>query len=1131
MKNGKQWRLLLVLFLALMLLPVYGMAEVGAGIESTATRDGIEAIMSVDKTEYSGDEPIHATLQISNHGNEPVKSVSVNAQPPLGYSVSEGSLSRTFGDIAPGGQVTHKVTFVRGSGAMPNTGDSSLLMLWSILALGSVGLLAYQAIRRKMMNRMLSLLLCAALIAPMFSMFAVSPAAAQDQNDTRRDLEIELYVPVDDIDTRIGFEIGYTSSFLTRGQWIQMLMDFLYTGDTTKPEDILYSYADIENHPNGYAIELANGYGILPSPELEDEEQDVPLFEPDAVADRDFAAYTAAKAMGFTGEHRFDVSGWADIRLSKYPDMAAIAVGFEMMSLEEGNCFNPQGGMTNSMASEIFDGMRAIEESAKIDADDLYDRTEYRAGVMRDELSSVTDYDAVRDSNNTYRVNLPTNDSTLKITAGKVIVLPPTDDMPGGIALKVQSVSRTGGSIELVCTVPEMHEVVESIDFVDIGKPVVKGIKAVDDVKVSYSAGGSDELYPLTINEHETFDYGKVTFEFPKNGYQIKGDLKVKGSLEVEIPKVEAKVKAKIGLFDSSLDEFLLSISEKVEIKGELEYMGSGEYSAPKMSDRVEIGRIPFHVGAGFSFELVFFFIYEVKGTLGITYEIQATQGFQYKNGAPRVIMSFGHDLKMLEIAASAKAGFGASGMLVFATIWDLIGYQINGGAGLNAALTPHVLENNRVVCGDITLYGYLESCLDKETLIGELLDEYLGYSLEFKHLQNNSSNPHKLKFHVENMKRVPECTFDGGALSGVVADASTGNPIRNARVTIYRGTGEDKRVDHILYTNTLGQFGADSLNRGKYTAIVTATGYKNYTLEFEMNTTGTKYLECQMLVERQQTEKGTIAGKATNAQTGEPVSGINYIIRKGWNVTTGDVVAQGMITGSSFNVNVDPGNYTVLVKKDGYVTNYVNVAVVSNGNSRADVVISPVNEGINNGDLRMVLTWGEHPYDLDSHLFASGSDSYHIFFADQEYYSGNTLIADLDVDDVTSYGPETTTVKVNSNNMKYGFYVHDYTNLDSMSSTALARSGAKIQVYKGAQCVATYNVPSNKDGTVWHVFDYDAATGSITPVNTFSYSSNPDSLNVRRMLRMMSPAQTAGITEHDAVSMIRDSAAISKKK
>lgn len=66
-----------------------------------------------------------------------------------------------------------------------------------------------------------------------------------------------------------------------------------------------------------------------------------------------------------------------------------------------------------------------------------------------------------------------------------------------------------------------------------------------------------------------------------------------------------------------------------------------------------------------------------------------------------------------------------------------------------------------------------------------------------------------------------------------------------------------------------------------------------------------------------------------------------------------------------------------------------------------------------------------------------------------------------------------------------------------------MSRSNAKVTVYKGNECIATYPVP-NKAGTVWTVFDLNG--GVITPVNAMTFVSDPDDVGsfstLQRMMR-----------------------------
>ena len=129
------------------------------------------------------------------------------------------------------------------------------------------------------------------------------------------------------------------------------------------------------------------------------------------------------------------------------------------------------------------------------------------------------------------------------------------------------------------------------------------------------------------------------------------------------------------------------------------------------------------------------------------------------------------------------------------------------------------------------------------------------------------------------------------------------------------------------------------------------------------------------------------------------------------------------------------------------------------------------------------MLTWGATPDDLDSHLVCDmySGERYHIFFNDRTFYSEDERIADLDLDDVDCYGPETTTIYQAAPG-EYLFWVHNYSGNNEYE---LAGSGACVQVYMGYSTVPTYvfYVPNNI-GYGWEVFRYDSATGLLTPSN-----------------------------------------------
>ncbi|MDR3295541.1 MAG: M4 family metallopeptidase [Clostridiales Family XIII bacterium] len=151
---------------------------------------------------------------------------------------------------------------------------------------------------------------------------------------------------------------------------------------------------------------------------------------------------------------------------------------------------------------------------------------------------------------------------------------------------------------------------------------------------------------------------------------------------------------------------------------------------------------------------------------------------------------------------------------------------------------------------------------------------------------------------------------------------------------------------------------------------------------------------------------------------------------------------------------------------------------------------------------IRIVLRWGESPYDLDSHLIGptvTGEAPFHIYYSQRDYYANGAVAADLDYDDTTSYGPEITTIRLLTPG-EYAFYVHDYTNRSADSSSALAGSGAYVTVYRGSgnQALYTANIDPANDGTLWNAFRLTLnpdASIDVTAVNTYSYHSYPDSV------------------------------------
>lgn len=333
----------------------------------------------------------------------------------------------------------------------------------------------------------------------------------------------------------------------------------------------------------------------------------------------------------------------------------------------------------------------------------------------------------------------------------------------------------------------------------------------------------------------------------------------------------------------------------------------------------------------------------------------------------------------------------------------------------------------------------------------------------------------------------------DKGKLSGVVKSYKTKQPIRLAKIEI---KDSDGNVVLSKLSSTLNGSFEIKLAEGKYTVVISAYGYLTRTVhDIEITTGNTTYMsESAMLYPDSDPEMG---GYVINTLSGDRVSGATIRFRTGHNQKTGayvkesgsDIVLTSDSSGKYYTDKLTAGYYTAEVRCDEFITAYVDV-VAASGCTNQNLNITPT---VAANQMRIVLTWGSSPSDLDSHLVgptASGGGRFHTYFSAKTYSSNGIKYADLDRDDTDSYGPEQTTVYVKSSG-KYSYYIHDYSNSSSSNSSAMAKSGAKVVVYMGDSIIATYYVPSNIDGTLWHVFDYNFDTATLTPVNMVSYKSD----------------------------------------
>jgi len=229
----------------------------------------------------------------------------------------------------------------------------------------------------------------------------------------------------------------------------------------------------------------------------------------------------------------------------------------------------------------------------------------------------------------------------------------------------------------------------------------------------------------------------------------------------------------------------------------------------------------------------------------------------------------------------------------------------------------------------------------------------------------------------------------------------------------------------------------------------------------------------------------GSISGKVLNAQTAE---GIYYA-----QVQIVDLDrSTGTSSDGSYSFNgVPPGTYGIVATKAGYYPSVqINTTVISEATAMdVNLVLSSILASTD--EYRIVLTWGENPKDLDSHLWVPNDE--HCV-----YYNKAVSGANLDVDDTTSYGPETITITDISSGT-YTYAVNHY-----WGSGKITTSGAKVEIYNDSGKIRTYEVNPNAscggESWYWTVFELDGNSGAITTIDTFS-SSSPRYVNDKELL------------------------------
>jgi len=244
------------------------------------------------------------------------------------------------------------------------------------------------------------------------------------------------------------------------------------------------------------------------------------------------------------------------------------------------------------------------------------------------------------------------------------------------------------------------------------------------------------------------------------------------------------------------------------------------------------------------------------------------------------------------------------------------------------------------------------------------------------------------------------------------------------------------------------------------------------------------------------------LQGVVTSAVTGLPLAGVRVEIA-GLQTTTdaaGNYRIENIpaaVTLADFDSDVRSGNaplavnFRNLTTRDRHLVTGALEGFSPYGNSIALVPGETRNLGfsmspfLNADEMRLVINWGENPRDLDSHLLTPliEGDVRHVYYSNKGEVDRSPY-AQLDVDDTTSYGPETITISRFFPGV-YHYYIYLYAGTGSLMT-----SQAVVNLYGSTGLLRTLEVPTAGAGAYWHVAAIDGTTGAIQLINQISDSS-----------------------------------------
>jgi len=536
-------------------------------------------------------------------------------------------------------------------------------------------------------------------------------------------------------------------------------------------------------------IETAQAFGWLP---------DVPfaqqsLFEPTAIATREFAAFTAVKAIGFLGEEELVCNDKNDV---VFQNEAALAIKETIFSLQGGN-FQPAG---HAIYNDLNQALRVYHEWVElgtIKKEDYHSNIDFANGVL--DLRSIDNY-TFSQSGDEYTLILPNNAATNTINVGSLFVLGTNEYATSGIAVRATAVNRSGSNCAVKGIQPGIDEIFDSISFSGEGSIIPSQITTEEGVDAEYFTSSASQQ----LQAQSTTSPGTVVVKFTVDK-EINNNAKIEGSVSVELPPPVFDLECSWwGIVPTGLEKLIIDFQAKVIGSVDISVSGSNEPFAQKFL----LGEIPCGIYMGITLVIPCYLKIELDGSIGIECDVSFGYNFSYLKGRP--VNSRAYFEKDFSFNASANLKIGVAPTPTF-KIFGYALYDFILEAGWKLSAKPEINCPNICIDVDNSFYFDIDVCGGESpiaVLLRKLKISKIGIEVALG------------GWHFEKFKKVPLCT-------DAVIDPDSGLPPENAPVI------------------TLPNYGFGCTNRGQITTkidVPATQGLLGANISGHMRRTGNDY-------------------------------------------------------------------------------------------------------------------------------------------------------------------------------------------------------------------------------------------------------------------------------------------------